>query len=264
MLVLPGRLEHVYWYIPMIGLAIAVAVIASRTPRWAIALFFVVWLPVNYAVLREKRRSLLAVGDEHRWYTMGLMEYARHVPKLKAVVFQAIPRYMGAWGVEGAIRHVFGYEVDITWYGDADKARKLMAEVPMAIVGYHPWDRTVKGLLRTRDEPSSYIRFEDEFPQYQFGEGWEHEWGVQSRIATQAKVTLFRPPESKQFEIVAGGPAKVTVFEDDRSLGTQTLTGHSVQPLRWHLPDNSSGSKKITIRSEDNPVAIRAIGYVNP
>jgi len=266
MFVLPGRLERVYWYIPMIGLAIALAVIASRTPRWAIALFFVLWLPVNYIVLREKRRSLLAVGDEHRWYTTSLAEYARHVPKLNAVVYQGIPRYMGAWGVEGAIRHVFGFDVDVAWYGDVPKARQAMAKVPMAIIGYYPEDRRVKGLLRTRDEPSSYIRFTDEIPGYQFGAGWDHDWGRHSVIASDAEVTLSRPAESKEFEIVAWRPvgtAKITVLEDGHSLGTQPLSGPRFQPLRWTLTGAAPGNRTIAIRT-DAYIAVRAIGYVTP
>ena len=263
MFVLPGRLERVYWYIPMIGLAIAVAAIALRVPRWSIVLFFVLWLPVNYVVLREKRRALLAAGDEHRWYTMGLFEYARHVPKLKAVVFQSTPRFMGAWGIEGAIHHAFGHDVYVAWYLDTAKAPKAMAEVPMAIVGYDPMDRTVKGLLRTRDELSSYIRFTDEIPIYQFGPAWTHQWGMRSLIDTQAEVTLLRPRESKQFEIVAAGPAKVTVIEGERPLGTQTL-GSGVQSLRWELPTADPGSKKITIRTEQHRIAVQAIGYVTP
>jgi hypothetical protein len=262
MFVLPGRLERVYWYIPMIGLSIAVAAIASRTPAWAIALFFVLWLPVNYVVLREKRHALLATGDAHRWYTTALIEYAHHVPKLKAVVYQSIPPYVGYWGIEGAIHHAFGFDVDTAWYGNGPEARKALSEVPMAIVGYYPNERIVKGLLRTRDELSSYIRFTDEIPIYQFGDGWTHNWGVNTHIASQADVTLLRPQESTQFEVVARGPAKYTVFENDESLGTRILTGSGVQSLHWDLPKSNPGNKTVTICTEPSGPAIQAIGYI--
>src|SRR5581483_3899359 len=71
LLLLPGRTFTVYWYVPMIGLAIAVAVLASRVPRWAIAVFFIAWLPLNYVMLRTKRREILAVSDEIRWFVNG-------------------------------------------------------------------------------------------------------------------------------------------------------------------------------------------------
>ena len=55
LLFLPSRMISVYAYVPLTGLAVAFAAIASRTPRWAIALFFVLWFPLNYAIMRDKR-----------------------------------------------------------------------------------------------------------------------------------------------------------------------------------------------------------------
>jgi hypothetical protein len=265
LLVLPSRLFSVYWYVPLIGLAIIIAAIASRTPRWAIALFFVLWFPLNYVMLRDKRREILALADENRWYTTALVEYARRVPPLKAVVFQGTPAHMKPWGVEGAIQNAFGFEVHPVWYL-SPQAQQALEEVPMAIVGYYPVQRTVKGLLRTRNEPSSYIRFTEGIPFYQFGPGWQHMWGVKGRIATQAEVTLHRPAESKEFEIVAmreGSPSKVIVLEDERSLGTQTLSGLSYQPRRWKLTNAAPGNRRITIQT-DSYIAVQAFGYVSP
>ena len=52
-------------------LAIAVAAVASKAPSWAIALFFVAWFPLNYVILCDKSREILALADEDRWYTTG-------------------------------------------------------------------------------------------------------------------------------------------------------------------------------------------------
>jgi len=265
LLVLPTRLFSVYWYVPLIGLAIAVAAIASKAPRWTIALFFVAWFPLNYVILRDKRREILALADENRWYTTGLVEYAHRVPPLKAVVYQGTPPHMQPWGVIGAIQNAFGFTVHQVWYLNPD-AQQALQEVPMAIVGYYPVQHVVKGLLRTRNEPSSYIRLTDEIPFYQFGAGWDHAWGQHSVIASNAEVTLSRPAESKEFEIVAWRPvgaAKVTVLEDGRSLGTQTLSGSRFQPLRWKLPDGAPGNTRIAIQT-DSYIAVQAIGYVSP
>ena len=264
LLFLPGRMNSVYAYAPLTGLAIALAAIASRTPRWTIALFFVLWFPLNYAMMRDKRRVILAAGEHARWYTTGLLEYSRHVPPLKAVVYQNVPPYMGAWGVQGAIHQVFGYNVSAVWDGTRPEVQQATEEVPMAFVGYYPVPHTVKGLLRTRNEPSSYIRFTDEIPNYQFGAGWDHDWGVQGRIATQAEIALYRPLESREFEIVAtsgGGPAKVTVLENDNWLGTRMLADSRVQPLRWKLSGANPGVKKIIIQTNSG-IAVQSIGYV--
>lgn len=262
MLVLPSRQESVYWYIPMIGLTMVLAAIAVRTPRWAMVLFFVFWLPLNYAMLRPERRSLLAVADQHRWYMTGLLQYARRVPPLKAVVFAGTPEYMGSWGVEGGIRLAFGNSVDAVWY-HSPRAQEAMAEIPMAIVDYNPMTHALKGMLRTHRELQSYIRFSDVVPEPQFGEGWGGAGADPQRwISSQADVTLYRSAESKQFEIVVSGPAEVTVLEDGRSLGSRTLSGPGTQTLRWVLDNAAAGNKKITIQTHDRPTVVQAFGYV--
>jgi hypothetical protein len=284
MLVLPSRLETVYWYIPMIGIVIAVAALASRVPRWAVALFFVAWLPLNYIMMKPKRSELLAHGDQARWYVNGLQEFAKHVPPLKAVVFQGTPSFMGAWGITGAIHQVFGLQVDVAWFKDT-QVRKALAEVPMAIVGYYPVTRTVKGLLRERDELESYVSFSDEPPGLQLGAGWSNDDAPFRWIGPKAEISLRRPVGSREFEIVAfvppeslkkDGPAKVTVMEDGKPLGVQTLSEPrpQPQPLRWRLADGAAGDHHIAIATEpvrhgagdprDLGIAVSAIGYVSP
>lgn len=274
MLVLPGRLESVYWYIPMLGLAIAFSAIASKTPRWVMAVFFAAWLPLNYAMLREGRRAELAVADDNRWFTTGLLDYARRVPQLKAVVYEGIPGHLGVWGVEGAIHHTFGYQVEAVWYM-SPRASQAMAEVPMAIVSYYPVPHTVKGMLRTRNELQSYIRFSDLVPKSQFGAGWSEDGGDQRSIAPEAELTLYRPQEAKQFELVASassGRSNITVLEDGQSLGTQSLAEAHPRSLRWTLTPSAAGNKRITIRTvrpgvrrtSGWGVVVNAIGYGTP
>lgn len=283
MLALPGRLMSAYWYVPLIGLCIVVAAIAARAPRWAVALFFIIWFPLNYALMRDKRREILALSDENRWYTTGLQEFARHAPPLKAVVYQGTPEHMAYWGIDGAIHAVFGPTVQIAWYKDPAGVERVLPETPMALVGYYPVPHTVKGLLRTSNKLESYIRFDDEPPYFQLGEGWDRDEGGWHWIAPQAELRLCRPASATLFEIAAsvpaailerGGPSKVTVLEDGRPLGTQTLTGRSVQHLHWTLAAGDPGDRKITIRSEparrlpgdarNLGIMVHAIGYVTP
>jgi hypothetical protein len=282
MLVLPSRLETVYWYIPMIGLTIVVAALATRVPRWAIAVFFLLWFPLNYHMMKPKRSELLAHGDQVRWYVNGLQEYSKHVPPLRAVVVQGIPSFMGYWGISGAIHQVFGLQVDVAWFKDPD-VRKKLAEVPMAIVGYYPVTHTVKGLLRERDELESYVRFSGEPPGLQLGAGWSNDDAPYRWIGPEADLSLRRPAGSCEFEIVAfvppeslqkDGPARIGVIEDDHPLGAQTLSESRPYPLRWKLAAGGAGDHRITIVTEpvrhrvgdprDLGIAVSAIGYVSP
>lgn len=248
MLALAGRLESVYWYIPTIGVAIIVAAIASRAPRWALVLFFLLWFSLNYAILRDKRREILAVADENRWYTTGLINYARRSPPLRAVVYDSVPEHVHQWGIEGAIHVVFGPQVTAVWYHDP-KAAEAMAQVPMALLSYYPVERTVRGLLRTTNstEGLSYIRFND------------------GSFNGQTELSLYRPENANAFEIVARLPrATVTVFENGHSLGERTLSERdNPEPLRWKSESGTPGVTYITIRS-DPSLHVYALGYVSP
>ncbi len=265
LLVLPGKLVVVYWYIPLIGVAIAASAIASRTPRWALALFFILWLPLNYVMVRDKRREILALAGENRWYTQGLVQYARRVPPLKGVVYEGVPEHMHSWGVEGAIHQVFGPSVDAVWNMNP-QAKRVMSNLPMAVVSYYPVPPTVKGMLRTRDGLQSYLRCADLVPKLQLGDGWFDDNKDLCRTKPTAELTLYRPTEAREFEISlqGQGPAKVTVFEDGVSLGTVTLSQTDPQTLHWKLVPGASGDKHIKIVSEGaaaTGIEISALGY---
>ena len=258
LILLSNRYASVYWYVPLIGLAIAAAAIASRVPRWTVALFFVLWLPLNYLMLRTTRSAILVQAGEVRSYVSGLLDYARQIPPVKAVVFTSTPPHMEPWGVEGANHHAFGMFVDVEWYRDP-KAAQAMAKIPMAIVAYYPLPRIVKGMLRTRNELQSEIDFKDLAPESQFGDGWLRV-GVTNPVrwtSAKANVTLYRPAGSQEFEISCTGPSNVTVLEDG-----QPLARSSAHSLRWKLPPSAAGNKRITILSEG--IAIKSLGYVAP
>src|SRR5713226_2247218 len=72
MLLLPGRLYSVYLYVPLIGLAIALASLTTGRMVIAIAVFFAVWLPWNYVNLRWNRRAELDAADVRRIYVTEL------------------------------------------------------------------------------------------------------------------------------------------------------------------------------------------------
>ncbi len=124
MLALPGRQESVYWYVPMIGVAVAIASIAAKTPGWAIALLFLLWLPFNYAQLREKRSQILADGYRNRVLMSTLRDYASRIRPVRAVVYQNTPDHVQTWGVEGALTQVFGVGTKTAWWEARRRKRR--------------------------------------------------------------------------------------------------------------------------------------------
>ena len=147
LLLLSNRLRAVYWYVPLAGVAIVVAALMAHARAWIAAALAIVWLPLNYAALREKRREVLAVADETRWFVGGMRDFARTAPPLKAVVYENPPKHVRI-GADAAIKLVFGRTVDSAWIHDP-RARELMREVPMAVIVYDPPTHQVHGELKT-------------------------------------------------------------------------------------------------------------------
>jgi len=264
LLMLTNRYAQAYWYVPLIGLAIALAGVASRIPVWAIAVFFLVWLPMNFLALRETRRSIFLQANDARWYEAGLQEFARRIPPVKTVIFESVPWHMEPWGVKGAIQLAFGRDVATVWTSDPD-APEAKARFPVAFVTYYQQQHLVKGRLQTRAGLESSIDFRENAPAAQLGEGWSRDFGEPSRqVEARAEATLHRPAGSQAFELTASAknPVQVTVLEDGRSLGTQALSG--AQTLRWKLDGGTSvgtaGDHRLTIAS-DAEIAVQSFGY---
>ncbi|HTS48841.1 MAG TPA: hypothetical protein VMH05_12910 [Bryobacteraceae bacterium] len=279
MIAVPGRQESVYWYVPMIGVAVVIACIATKTPGWAIAILLLLWLPFNYAQLREKRSQILAEGNRDRVLIATLQEYARQVRPVRAVVYQNVPDHIRDWGLDGAIAQVFGFPVKAAWSERPD-AKEAMAKLPVLVIRFKAPPLAVEGLLRTRPEIQPYLHMMSLTPESQLLTGWYDQGSELRWIAPRADAMFYRPAIATQFEIVAGmtpesldryGPSQVTLLEDGQAVGTEVLS-QPAQTLRWKLPPGNSGDKHITILSKparrgepQDPrtlgIAVRAIGY---
>jgi len=279
MLALPGRQESVYWYVPMIGVAVVIASLAAKTPGWAIALLFLLWLPFNYTQLREKRSQILADGYRNRVLMSTLRDYASRIRPVRAVVYQNAPDHVQTWGVEGALTQVFGVGTKTAWW-QAPDAKEALARVPMVVIRFKSPPLAIEGLLRTRPDVQPYIGVMNLAPESQLITGWYDQGSDLRWTQPRAEAIFYRPAAATQFEIVAGmaqdsldsvGPAQVTLFEDGKALGTEVLA-QSAQTLRWKLPAGDPGDKHITIVSKparhggpEDPrtlgIAIRSIGY---
>lgn len=145
---LNNRAFAAYWYVPLIGLAIAAAAIAERVPRRALVAIAICLLPVNYLLVRAKGRELLALAEERRAYIAALQAYARTVPKLRAVVYEHVPEHMYSWGVEDGITKVFGWGITVVPAADP-RAKQAMAQLPMAVISYDSVRREIRGTLRS-------------------------------------------------------------------------------------------------------------------
>src|ERR1035441_4827100 len=73
----PGRLDTAYCSLPFAGLAIAFAGMAEAGPIAALAVFFLLWLPLDLHELRIQRREKLARDNDARAWVTTWDRYAR-------------------------------------------------------------------------------------------------------------------------------------------------------------------------------------------
>jgi hypothetical protein len=105
LLFLPGRLFSAYCYVPFIGLAIALTGLPTiGRPLW-VALFFALWLPVDYRELRSSRSQTLARDADVRTWMTTAGAFVNSAPPIDAWIFSGAPEGFHQWGIEGALKY---------------------------------------------------------------------------------------------------------------------------------------------------------------
>jgi hypothetical protein len=137
MLVLPGRQFAVYWYVPLIGIAIVVATLSSPVPRWLLVSFFLFWFPFNYAMLRRERKAILAAADANRSYVAAVAGFAQQHPKIQVVGYHGRPQEMHDWGIEGTVHLLFGNAAHL-FEASSQEFEQARAKAPTAVIHWQP------------------------------------------------------------------------------------------------------------------------------
>jgi len=107
MVCLPGRIFSAYCYLPFTGLAIALAGIAEAVKPAVIAVFFVLWMPLDIYHLREQRTLTIGQDRDAREWIDTLGEFARTRPAVAGFVYKGMPDGFHIWGLEGAVKYFF-------------------------------------------------------------------------------------------------------------------------------------------------------------
>ena len=274
LLFLPGRIFGAYLYLPLTGLAIAGAAIASRAPAWSVLLFFLFWLPWNYHHLRIERRAALTIAQENRIYVGELLRVAAELPDARVFVYDGAPRAMAQWGVAGALRCFYRQQVEVVSIEDREMARAIAGK-DMALLSWDPeaW-KILPVHRRAGDPPASYIRMDRQAPAWQLLDGWFPRSGYFRWTRPVARATLLRPVGARRFELVvnAGPPyiaaakrGEVEVLLDGSFIGRAEFTNEGWQTVGFDLAPSKAGAVEVTFRARpelrdppDNPVALGA------
>jgi hypothetical protein len=254
MLLLPGRLFSPYMYVPLIGLAVAVAALLAKQRKAVVAIALAIWLPWMYVNLKRDRRATLADSLDRRTYMSRLLEYAKANPTVLS--FVASPGPWNSYGTKGAIlmAHPPGTRIRFALL-DSPGWQDVLTSQSGALLN---WDRTKHDLgilTKMSGTPdASYIKMGMTTPVWQLGQGWYEDEGLFRWIAPEATAKLGRPAEAKQFELVVNaGPellakihaSTVRIALNGVEVGSQEFAQPGIRKVRWDLQAGPAGQVEV-------------------
>lgn len=259
LLFLPGRMFAVYLYVPLIALALGLSALAERVRPVYVALFFLVWLGVNYRVMMAKRKAELAIAHENRAYVTQAAAFFAREPGIDTVIYVGAPPALHRWGVEGALRLTSGkHTLTVCGLEDREFGDVLKRE-SLAVLSWSELRQRLFPVARKPETPlQPFIRMGFENPLWQLEEGWfslenEFRW-----IAPRATARLQRPEGARTFELTVNvsemqqsenGAPSVEVLLDGKALGpARQFSKVGWDTARWEVPPGVSGNPRVEFR----------------
>jgi hypothetical protein len=257
---LPGRLFSAYWYVPLIGVAIALSSLADARYGWVAAVFLAAWLPWNYLDLRDYRIQKLAEDADCRDYVAQLRASAPSLRGIPAFLYYGLPPAFPPWGASGALLYLLP-DVNVKLYSMEDRAAKRFLQSPaVATLVWVQRNHKVWIAAHRPDTPDTpYILMNEITPLWQLTDGWfELEDGYRW-TAPRATARLYRPEGATQFEVVVNigpqlleaiGHTDFTARLSGEPLGTVHLAEAGVRTLRWALPPGPPGTVEAEFQAD--------------
>lgn len=257
---LSGRLFSAYWYVPLIGVAIALGSLASGPHGWLAAVFLAVWLPWNYLGLRDYRAEKMARDAGTRDYVGQLHAAASSLDGIPVFLYRGLPPGLPPWGVRGALNCLLP-GTNASLYALQDPLAKALLQSPaVATLTWIERSRTLLIGARTPGTPdTTYIVMNERTPLWQLTGGWYELENGYRWSAPDAAARLYRAPRATLFELVLNvGPQRLarsgytdcSVRLNGVSLGTARVTELGIRILRWRLPPGPPGTVTAELHAE--------------
>ena len=257
---LPGRLFSAYWYVPLIGVAMALSSLADARYGVLAAVFLAAWLPWSYLDLRDYRRQKLAEDADSRDYVAQLRASAALFQGIPIFLYHGLPPAFPPWGTAGALRYLLP-DMNVKMYPMEDPAAKVLEQGPA--VATLVWTQANRKLWIVVHNPhtldTTYIMNNELTPVWQLTDGW---FGLEEGFrwaAPHATARLYRAPRATQFEVVLNiGPQLLAALgHTDFSarlngvpLGTAHLTELGIRTVRWPLPPGPPGTVEAEFQAD--------------
>ena len=260
LLFLPGRLFSVYLYLPLVGLAVAVAFLfpTRRVATAAAVGLLCVWLMGNYYVLRRERRFALTVAPQNRAYVEGVGQFAKEHPDFRDVILDGSPQAMNVWGAKAAFRWFLpAADLRLVWVEDAE-VREMLGKERLAVASWDRSGKQLKFLVREPGTPDqSFIRAGRYAPIWQLTDGWflpeaDFRW-----MGPVGKARLRHPAGAREFVLTANlselqikdqGRVSVEPVLNGRGLGPQWYEHNGWLTLRWPVPQDLAETVDVELR----------------
>jgi hypothetical protein len=257
---LPGRIFSAYCYVPFAGLALALSGVAETAGPVPVALFLLLFVPLDLRELRTHRGATLALDNDVRAWVTGLRDFARTSPPLDGLVWSGEIPGFATWGVEGAARYVF-HQPDLNVASADDAAgRDLLRHGRVAYIAWNPGARRPIVMLHAQDTPDlPYIDFNQSTPVWQLEQGWFNLEAGYRWTEPVATAHLLRPPGARRFTLRAlvgpdrfrgAGPVTLRVFLNDQPLEPRTLPTPGWHDLVWDIPGGDPGPVQMKLQAD--------------
>ncbi|MBN8734080.1 MAG: hypothetical protein J0L64_26320 [Acidobacteria bacterium] len=279
MLALPGRINPVYLYVPLLGLALAAG--CAVKPKWGVPLL-ALWLAGNFVWMRQLRRAELTQADNNRAYFEQLSAIGPALAEPELYIYDGYPEGLDWWGIAGAIRLAAGKaEARMIPIQADDLAARIEGKSVMQLF-WEPPTRRLTTHIRSPQHPELSLLDMGRFvPFWQLGDGWYQQESGYRWSKPSAWATVRRPAGATRFELKVNiGPAyieavtrsQVRVRVDTEVVGTAQFDKQGWQTAGWTVGPKPAGRVRVEI--EVSPpfrpgaadprvlgVAVGSIGY---
>lgn len=259
LLLLPGRLYAVYWYVPLAGAALMLASLADGPYRRAVVLLLVLWIPWDFIHFRKLRRINQRTEQQNLAYVGAIEKFAGLNPSQSLFVFDALPEGFHDWGVTGALRTVYRNTAITAQHIDHPGAAELIQK------GDAAWLHWSRGLGRLdivrypRERPLlPYLKMDASSPPNQLLDGWYNPDDDFRWTKPDATAVLLKPDVARHFETVAcvapdqirqSHTVALRVLVDRQPVGRHEFTAAGCETFAWPAPPGPAGKVAVEFQS---------------